>query len=679
MNLPSVQVTYFPLRGGLNLVTPPLSMPDGMCRDALNFEADVDGGYRRVAGYERFDGRPAPSSASYKLIYVTFSAAVNVGDTITGATSLATGVVVAVTDQYIVFTKSTGNFQVGENIEVSSVVKAVASDAAIEGGAPTQLLNAQYRNLAADEYRNDIQAVPGSGSILGVHRYNGKVYAFRNNVGATAAEMYESSTSGWVKVELGYEIEFSNASVSLADAEVLTQGGVTATINRVVMETGTLLSGTNTGRLIITLPAGGNFAAGAATTSGGGSLTLGGAETAITMAPFGRYEIINQNFGGLAGAIKMYGVSGVHRAFEFDGTVYVPIRTGMTIDTPKHVIAHLNYLFLSFDGSAQYSGVGEPYRWTLLSGAGEIAMGDTITGFLSLVGSNLTASLAVFTTNKTSILYGSSDADFNLVTYSFEAGAFAYTMQNIGQGYALDSLGIRQLAASQDFGNFSSAQVSKIIRPYIERKVTLSIGSCIARLRNQYRLFFSDGTGLHVTFDNGKIIGIMPVQLAHVMNVFASFESNSGEEFIYAGDTSGYVYRMEKGTSYDGEPIISYLNLAFSYMKNPRQRKRFRKAVYEITGGNYAEVEATYELGYGTSEIDQGITTNLATPFGNVFWDSFVWDSFFWDGRTLLPTEQDLTGTAENISLIIRSSSDYFEPFVMNSVIIQFTGRRQLR
>jgi hypothetical protein len=654
-------------------------MPDGMCKDALNFEADVDGGYRRVAGYERFDGNPAPSDASYRIIYATFSDTVNVGETIEGATSLATGVVIAVTDEYIVFTKATGNFESLENIEVASVVKAVATGTAIEGGAPTQLLNAQYRNLAADEYRSDISAVPGSGGILGVHRYNGKVYAFRNNAGGSEADMYESSASGWVKVNLGYEIEFTNASVSLADAQVLTQGLVTATINRVVMETGTLLSGTNTGRLIVTLPAGGNFSAGAATTSGGGSLTLGGAETAITMAPGGRYEIINNNFGGLAGAIKMYGTSGVHRAFEFDGSVYVPIRTGMAVDTPKHIATHLNYLFVSFQGSAQYSAVGDPYRWTLLSGAGEIAMGDTITGFLSLVGSNSTGSLAIFTTNRTSILYGTGESDFNLVTYSFESGAFAYTMQNIGQGYALDSLGIRQLAASQDFGNFSSSQVSKIIRPFIEERVTQSIGSCIARLRNQYRLYFGDSTGLHITFDNNQIIGIMPVQYAHTMTVLASFESNSGEEFIYAGDTSGFVYRMEKGTSYDGEPIIAYVNLAFSYMKNPRQRKRFRKAVYEITGGNYAEIEATYELGYGSSEIDQGISTNLATPFGNVFWDQFVWDSFFWDGRTLLPTEQDLTGTAENISLIARCTSDYFEPFTLNSVILHFTGRRQLR
>jgi hypothetical protein len=54
MQLPQVLTTYFALKGGLNLVTAPLATPDGMCRDALNFEVDVDGGYRRVAGFVRY-------------------------------------------------------------------------------------------------------------------------------------------------------------------------------------------------------------------------------------------------------------------------------------------------------------------------------------------------------------------------------------------------------------------------------------------------------------------------------------------------------------------------------------------------------------------------------------------------------------------------------------------------
>lgn len=679
MELPAVQTTYFPLSGGLNLVTPPLSIPDGYCRESLNFEQDIDGGYRRIAGYERYDGQATPSDATYYIISCTFAGSVASGDTITGLSSGATGVAIATGADYIAFTKLTGTFTNVENIQVATVTVATATSVAIQASAPTQLLNAQYYNLAADQYRADIDAVPGAGSVLGVHYYNGVTYAFRNNVGETAANMYKSSAAGWVQVTFENQISFSNANTSVQDLDTLTQGVVTATIKRVVVESGTLASGVNTGRLIIGTVSGGNFGAGAATTTGAGALTLSAIQTAITLAPDGRYEFVNHNFGGLANSSKMYGASGTHRSFEFDGTVFVPISTGMLVDTPKHIAVHSNHLFASFDGSNQHSGTGTPYMWTVITGAGELAVGDTVTGYLSLVGSNATASLAIFTTNKTHILYGTSSADWSLVILSFEAGGFDYTMQNIGQGYVLDTLGIRQISSTADFGNFESAQITKLVRPFILSKINRSVGSIIVRSRNQYRLFFSDGTGLHITFDNNKVTGIMPIELAHTMSCMASFESNSGEEFIYAGDTNGYVYRMDKGTSFDGADINAYINLAFSFMKNPRIKKRFRKAVYEVSGGNYAEVQASYELGYASVEIEQGTNTDISTPFSSFYWDSFVWDEFYWDGRNLLPAEQDLTGTAENISLILRSLSDYFEPFTINSAIIHYTNRRLLR
>jgi hypothetical protein len=679
MDLPSVQTTYFPLRGGLNLVTPPLSIPDGYCRDSLNYEQDIDGGYRRVDGYERFDGRAEPSNALYYIVDCTFSGSVAVGDTITGVTSGATGVVIALTATYIAFTKLTGSFVSAENIQVSGLTVATSTSPSSVAGAPTQLLNAQYLNLAADEYRADIQAVPGNGSILGVHYYKGDVYAFRNNVGDTQAIMYKSSPSGWVAVNLGREIRFTNANSSVNDGDTLTQGGVTATINRVVVETGSLASGVNTGRLIIGVPTGGNYAAGAASSTGGGSLTLSAVQTLITLAPNGRYECFNHNFTGASTGFRMYGASGTHRAFEFDGTVFVPISTGMEVDTPKHIIAHKKHLFLSFGASSQHSAPGNPYSWTIITGASEIAVGDIVTGYLSLVGSDATSSLAIFTKNQTQILYGTGSIDWNLATYSFESGGFDYTARNIGAGYVFDSLGIRQINASQAFGNFETSQITKLVRPFIQDRINRSVGSLIVRTRNQYRLYFNDGFALYVTFDNTKITGIMPVKFEHEMTCMESFESDDGEEIIYAGDVNGYVYSLNKGTSFDGEEIISFLNLSFSFMKNPRIKKRFRKAVYEISGGSYAEIQSSYEIGYASSEIAQGITTTLATPFNSFNWDAFVWDEFYWDGRNLLPTEQDLTGTAENISLIVRSISDYFQPFTINSAIIHFTTRRLLR
>ena len=45
-----------------------------------------------------------------------------------------------------------------------------------------------------------------------------------------------------------------------------------------------------------------------------------------TLPAGGRYEFINENFGGQAATARsMYGVNGVGKAFHFDATTYVRI------------------------------------------------------------------------------------------------------------------------------------------------------------------------------------------------------------------------------------------------------------------------------------------------------------------------------------------------------------------
>ncbi|MFK5282396.1 hypothetical protein ACI3PL_22830, partial [Lacticaseibacillus paracasei] len=78
----------------------------------------------------------------------------------------------------------------------------------------------------------------------------------------------------------------------------------------------------------------------------------------------------------------------------------------MTTDTPTHVIQHRNYLFLSFLGSVQLSGIGNPYAWTAVLGAAEISTGSEVTGFLTQSGNGSGAALAIFTKDQTFILSG---------------------------------------------------------------------------------------------------------------------------------------------------------------------------------------------------------------------------------------------------------------------------------
>lgn len=670
-----VRYQTIPLQGGLDLVTPTLSLPPGFARDALNFEASITGGYTRIAGYERFDGRSSPSAATYTLITVASASGLAVGNTITNLATTVSGVIIAISGSVVAYTKQVGSFAVSDNLYVGGVLKT--SVTALGSATTTDNATAaQYTYLATQVYRTDIAAVPGSGPIRGVVYYNNLVYAWRDNAGATAMALYKSSPTGWTAVSLGEEISFTNANVNVGEGDTLTQGSVTATVRRVVLETGTLASGTNTGRLILANRTGGNFASGAATSSGSGSLTLGGAQTAITLAAGGRIETVIANING---STRIYGCDGINRGFEFDGTTYVPIRTGMAADTPTHVAVHKNYLFFSFGPSVQFSGLGSPYQWTIVSGAGELLINNAVTAFLVQPGDQSTGAMAIYGEQDTYMLYGTSSANFSLVSYNVGTGAKAYSAQNMAQSFAFSDRGVINLVTTLNYGNFDSAAITLSLRPFVQQRRTLVTASGLNREKGQYRVFFSDGYGLYLTMNNGKLLGSMPVQFANPVLCMCEGETFDGSETSFFGSSNGYVYRLDSGTSFDGAEISSNLTLVFNAIGSPRVRKRFRRGSLEVTGSGYAEFTFAYDLAYGSSNVGQEIGSTYASELVASFWDQATWDAFVWDGRTLAPSEVEVRGTAENIAIKIASISPAYPSFTLNSVILHYSMRRGLR
>lgn len=673
-----------PFAGGLDQETPPLSLPSGFCRSAKNYECDVKGGYTRVMGYERTDGRPSPSAATASVIDLTLSGAIAVGDTVTGNTSAATGVVIAAPSATsIVVTKIVGTFVSGEVLKVGGLPQATTTSA--PHGASTALLRAQYKNLAADEYRSDIAAPTGSGSSLGGVRFGGATYTWRNATDGLSANIWKSSSSGWQAVTLYNEVGFTlGGTTQPAEGETLTQGGVTATLKRVALETASTTWGTSTaeGRFIITNPAGGNFAAGAATFSGGASCTLSAIQTAITLLPSGRYEFSVENFSGSVATRRIYGCDGVNRGFEFDGLVLVPINTGMTTDAPNHVHIHKKQLFFSFGASAQHSAPGTPYIWSAIIGASEIGMGDTIAGFQTQPGSATTGALAIFTRNRTSILYGSGVGDWDLVPYRDELGAYPYTIQDVGYTMFLDDQGVTNIQTSQNYGNFSHDSLSTRIKTWVNGKRVKAVASCVCRDKSQYRLFFSDSYALFTTFVGQKIAGMMPIKLNHAATWAWSSEESDGSETIYFGSTDGMVYQMERGTSFDGDPITHNIKLAWSFLGSPGLIKRFHDAALEISGSGYASFSFGYKLGYASTNIAQPGTQTEDVSFSSGTWDEdgVTWDSgITWDGTTLSPSLLDMGGEGENVSLSINGSSDFHESIRFSGARVMWAPRRYIR
>ncbi len=699
--LPALPFGYQPqaaiteLVGGLDLETPSWKVLPGAVKDALNYEACVEGGYQDIEGYERYDGSVRPSAASYMLVDITITGSIVVGDTVTGATTGDTGVVIATdtypanaSQTYMVITKVVGDWDnATENVEVAAAVEGNVDAVGYADSAPTSQRAAQYSNLAADEYRSDIAVVAGEGDVWGGFTLGGTKYALRNKTGGATAGLYKSTASGWTEVGLGLQIAFTGGGAFEVLEGVTITGatnGATAVVERVQVTSGSW-SGTDAAGWLTLSGQTGTFIG--ENLDVGGDLnvaTVAGDSAAPILQPDGRLDFDLSNFADPAGAERAYCADGVNFCYEFDGTVFAYVRTGMTVDKPTHVNVHKQQLCLSFVSSFQHSSPGSPWAWSVITGAAEISTGYVITGFDTQPGAEGNDALLIACRQRLFVLYGNDVGDWNLIRYREKVGAYEWTIQQIAYTLFLDDRGITDLRTVQAFGNFDHSALSGKIRRLMNTKRLLAVASCVVRDKNQYRLFFSDKTALYITMDGAKITGIMPILLGHQVTCVWSQEESDGSEEIYFGCDDGFVYQMEKGTSFDGDAIYAYFYTHFDHGKSIEWMKSYEGPVtIEGRGTGYAEIDVAYQLDSNSDEVGQPTTQTAELPIatGSVWDAGLTWDTgVSWDDSTTLPVlALDLTGEGRNISWVITKDSDYFLPVCLTGIHYQFIRKYAIR
>jgi hypothetical protein len=296
-----------------------------------------------------------------------------------------------------------------------------------------------------------------------------------------------------------------------------------------------------------------------------------------------------------------------------------------------------------------------------------------------LPGNQTSGALGVYTRHDTSVLYGTSSANFQLSTFNTGTGAVDYTAQNMDQSYVLDDRGVISLGTTLNFGNFLPATLTMTLRPYLQNRINLATASTLNREKGQYRVFFSDGSAIYMTMLNGKLLGTMPVELANPAVCCVEGESAAGQAVVFFGSSNGFVYQLDVGTSFDGGAIPANVNLVYNSTGSSRILKRYRHASVEMSGDYFAEIQFGYDLGYRTPFLSQPSDATYQADLRSSYWDAMIWDNFVWDGSDVTPSEIDITGTAENMSVRISSNSDILQPFTVNSVIVHYTPRRGLR
>lgn len=690
---------YFAAGGGLDLVTSALAVSPGRALTLLNFEPWYNGGYRRVYGFERFDGRPKPSDATFMGFDLVDATGLAVGTVVTGDTSATTGVVVGVDGNSIGVTKVTGaGFQDGEDLNTGDYT---INSTPILNAAPTIELEEDWLLVAEDEYRDDIAVVPGSGYVLGAWQRGSTKYAIRDNVGGTAGILHKASASGWVTTgivmarTLYFDAGLPAGPIAVGNTVTGGTSGATGVVHRMVLHGGSWSGSDAKGYLVFTSVTGtfqDNETLSVAATP---MATAASASAAFAFAPNGDYKFINHNFYGSSTTYRTYGVSGVGPAFEIDeNNVVSPIllpQTALngqpTVNKPFLIIQHRNYLFLAHPGGTfSHSVIGEPIQINGFLGAAEFGVGDEITGWTSTVG----GVLAVYSQRETRGLYGKDINDWELKLLAEKGGAKLRSVQSIDTAYALDNTGITSLARSDVFGDFMGNTVSELIQPLINTFRELANDSVVIRKSNQYRLYFSDGSALIMYVPapgsfaesrglqsrKGVEFGTLSYPIP-VRRVFGT-EDENGDERIYFTSTDGYVYEDQIGKNFDGVAIQGAIRLPYNHIGSPAYRKFFRRADLELSAQNVLKLSVTTDLSYGTPDIPHN-QFDTETVAGGGFFDVDNWDQIVFDGQNVSSARVELTGSGENISFLIYNETAKALPWIFQGLILHYDERRLQR
>lgn len=404
----------------------------------------------------------------------------------------------------------------------------------------------------------------------------------------------------------------------------------------------------------------------------------------ITYAGGHNFKFAQYNFKASAGSLSLYWVDSVNQARSYDGSVVVLIdNTGMSalsLDKPTLVAAHNNHLFLAYlNGSLQHSALGDPDVWDAVLGASEIGIGDEITNLVVGVAS----SLVIYAEGGIRVLTGTSIDNWALVVFSDTSGAYVDTsLRLLGTIYSISSRGLSSLESTDAFGDYAANSISQKFKITLLGKKNIITRCSTHKNLNQYRIFFEDNSAIYVSFQAKELSGATFIEFPEpVTNIATGEDLSSNELTVFTSNTSGFVYKMDSGPSFDGVPIITRMSTAFYHYGTPRNYKDFKKATAEIKGSNGQAFNVKVDFDYNMVGLPRTIwyTPEIYSADSVGIWGTSKWGEMVYGGTSVTDRVPIyLQGIGTNMSYKLISNEMYRTQHIIQNVITDYTniGRR---
>ncbi len=677
------------LSGGLNLVSSAANIRPGDLLASKNYEPYfIDGSYKRIGGVERYDGQPRPHEAQYWKIFLS---GITGGPFVVGNVATASSGETGTIARYVLTDAEGNGYIILTDLSAGTVNAVTWTEGSATATAATVSLfegeddedEHDTSRLAAETIRRDLIGVVGgassSGSVLGVNIYNGTLYAFRNNTAGTESDLWKESASGWTKVALGFKLRYITGTKKINEGDTLTgaTSGASCVVSRVIVADG-FWSGGDAEGYIITTAISGTFSATENLQVSASTVAIAkAAQENQTLPPDGDYNFRNYNFGGHSSTFRMYGTNKVGYAFEFDGTVFTTIETGMVNDAPINIAVHRGNLLLAFSGgSLQTSGKNQPLSFTPLTGANELLTGDEITGFIE----ELSDVTFVFTRNQTYRLEGFIQENMVLKLHNYETGAIVDTVQRIGRSIYLDDRGFTKLPATDTFGDFSSNQISLKVDPLVQQLIKDATvqKSVIHRGKSLYRCFFSNQEAVVIGFSGNKVNGITTINYGMNITAATNGEINSIER-VFVGSDDGYAYETDVGRNIDGAKIEAYAITAYHFAGDSEVNKRWREMVLYLESEGRASIKVSADYNYNKDSQNFETVMDQSEFLGGGRYGMSTHGDFIYSVTSKSDVRVPMNSHARNVSFIFYHNEAAELPHILYSMQLHISKRKIIR
>ena len=647
--------TYaFEFKGGLVSNLSPLqhgTQQPGTARLLKNFEPSIEGGYKKILGYDKFDSNTVSAFGSPKVH----------GGSHSGTSIEIAGLYITPQDgDTFTISGVTGTYTIASG----GVSWATATKRA------TLTLTTSLASSPADQA--DVTFTTNRGDITGLAAWRGSAIASRNN------HLYKSTGSNWTRINV---TQYGTPLVNGAGQSggTLNVDGLTSTPQ--AGDTFTI-AGVNLVYTVSTTP---TVTSGAASISISPDLDSSPAnDAAITFLTSNKTSTNKQRFTKyrIGTTQKIAGVDGTNYPFIYDNTSYVPLVSAPSdVEGASHVAFFKNHLFFAKGDVLSFTAPYTDSDFSATNGGGNISVGTEITGLIAF-----REQLIIFSENKIERLLGNTLADFVLQPITDNIGCVdSDTIKEVaGDVVFLGPDGIRSLSSTDKIGDFDLAVISKNIQKEVTDLISsnTSFSSVTIKSKSQYRLL---GFNTNVTDSNAT--GILGTQLAGTEGSFFGWAElrgfkafvadsdlfNSTETILFA-NSGGYVYQMEDGNSLDGNNIEATFFTPFVPLNDPQLRKTVYKLhLYTDPDGS---IETTVNLKFDFDEED--VVQPAPIPLSNTGQEvsiygrsTSVYGTSVFGGKLKKVFTTQTIGSGFNVSLQF-ISSDTFPPFSLDAAVLEF-------